>query len=170
MTDDDIDIPEMPTAEDIAAYLAALPPVGLPFVLQRTHDVSGVSGTGIVCDGIMFPDLRVATRWRAGTAGVAQTCVWDSLHHVRKIHGHDGATTVKSVPVDAIVEALKDVLTIPRADALDFENDRAEAAWDGALDRVYEAIADALWQDMALDADVEAMHAARAAARNQARS
>lgn len=168
MTDDiDTDIPEMPTTEELAAYLAALPPVGLPFVLQRTHDVSGVSGTGIVCDGMMFPDLRVATRWRAGAAGVAQTCVWDSIHHVQKIHGHDGATTVKSVPVDALVEALKDVLTIPPADQLDFGNERAAAAWDGALYRVYEAIAGALWQDMALDADVEAMHAARTADRNR---
>lgn len=59
------------------------------FELHRDTDVSGISGIGVVADGVVFPDGRVATRWRGV---IAQTCVWDSIEHVEQIHGHGGAT------------------------------------------------------------------------------
>ncbi|WP_426566391.1 hypothetical protein ACPPVT_07545 [Angustibacter sp. McL0619] len=64
---------------------------GRRFELHRDVDVSGISGTGVVADGIEFPDGRVATRWR-GT--IAQTCSWDSMADVEAIHGHGGATRI----------------------------------------------------------------------------
>lgn len=67
------------------------------FVLQRDIDVSGVSGTGVVAEGVQFSDGRVATRWR-GT--VAQTCVWDRIEDLVAIHGHGGATRVVWVDIE----------------------------------------------------------------------
>lgn len=59
------------------------------FKLVRDQDVSGISGTGLVAWGVQFPDGRVATRWNGV---IAQTCAWDSIEHVERIHGHGGAT------------------------------------------------------------------------------
>lgn len=61
------------------------------FILRRDEDVTGKSGTGVVCYGVEFPDGRVATRWNAE---VAQTCSFDSIHDVIAIHGHNGKTHV----------------------------------------------------------------------------
>lgn len=61
------------------------------FVLRREVDVSGVSGTGLVAEGVLFTDGIVVIRWH-GTH--ASTVVWDDLADAIAIHGHNGATTV----------------------------------------------------------------------------
>ena len=61
------------------------------FILYREEDFSGVSGTGVVAWGILFPDGRVATRWNGSPA---QTCAFDSIDDVVVVHGHHGATRV----------------------------------------------------------------------------
>jgi hypothetical protein len=63
------------------------------FTLERTEDVSGVSGVGTVAEGIEFSDGRVALRWIVGEH--RSTVVWDSVESVEKIHGHGGATTIR---------------------------------------------------------------------------
>jgi hypothetical protein len=62
------------------------------FRLVRHHDVSGISGTGIVAYGVRFPDGVVVTRWNGR---VAQTCVWASIEDAEAIHGHGGSTVVE---------------------------------------------------------------------------
>ena len=62
------------------------------FVLHRNEDVSGVSGTGTVAEGIEFADGVVALRWCVGEH--RSTVVWPSIEAVRAIHGHDGRTQV----------------------------------------------------------------------------
>lgn len=62
------------------------------FYLSRKHDHSGVSGTGVVAEGIVFSDGRVAMRWVTRMAG--STCVYDSIDDVIEIHGHGGSTEV----------------------------------------------------------------------------
>jgi len=64
------------------------------FLLIRTEDVSGISGTGIVADGVVFPDGVAVLRWR--TAG-GSTAVYDSLEDIKRIHGHDGGTRISWV-------------------------------------------------------------------------
>lgn len=59
------------------------------FILYRSEDVTGLSGTGVVAWGILFPDGHVSTRWNGHPA---QTCVWDRIDDVIAIHGHAGAT------------------------------------------------------------------------------
>jgi hypothetical protein len=65
------------------------------FQLARYTDVTGVSGTGIVCEGVQFSDGRVATRWLPPAGGPAQTCVWDRVEDVDVVHGHHGATYIE---------------------------------------------------------------------------
>jgi hypothetical protein len=61
------------------------------FVLHRDVDVSGVSGVGLVCEGVQFTDGIVALRWRGDHAS---TVIWSSLEDAMAIHGHDGKTRV----------------------------------------------------------------------------
>lgn len=62
------------------------------FLLQRDQDVSGVTGTGVVAEGIQFADGRVALRWCVGDH--RSTSTWDSMDAVRAIYGHDDRTKV----------------------------------------------------------------------------
>lgn len=61
------------------------------FQLHRDHDVSGISGTGIVADGVVFPDGVTVIRWRGERRS---TVVWQSVDDVEAIHGHGGATRI----------------------------------------------------------------------------
>lgn len=58
-------------------------------MLRRTEDVSGLSGTGMVAEGVEFTDGRVAMRWRTE---VTSTVLYDSVEDVVWIHGHEGRT------------------------------------------------------------------------------
>lgn len=83
-----------------------------PFVLVRTVDHNGQSGTGIIADGVVFPDGRVNIRWRSGVSGVSQTENWDELSHAMRIHGHGGDTVAVMIPVAALVGALEKTLLV----------------------------------------------------------
>ena len=63
------------------------------FRLNRKEDVSGVSGTGVVAEGIEFSDGRVAMRWICGTP--LSTCCWDSVDDMMEIVGHGGRTVIE---------------------------------------------------------------------------
>jgi hypothetical protein len=69
------------------------------FVLRRTVDVSGISGTGDVADGVLWPDGTASIRWRGEHPSVV---FWDrgrvSVEHV---HGHGGATTIEWIDPEA---------------------------------------------------------------------
>ncbi|MGH7792228.1 MAG: hypothetical protein ACREOB_07915 [Thermodesulfobacteriota bacterium] len=62
------------------------------FQLVRDEDVTGVSGVGIVADGIEWPDGIVAMRWKINPRS---TVIWDSIEDAEKIHGHDGKTKIE---------------------------------------------------------------------------
>jgi len=64
------------------------------FYLNRTVDVSGISGTGRVAQGIEFDNGKVAMCWLTETSSVA---VYDSIEHVERIHSHEGATVIEWV-------------------------------------------------------------------------
>lgn len=62
------------------------------FVLRRHHDVTGVSGTGDVADGVLWPDGTASVRWRGEHPSVVH---WDRGRlSVETIHGHGGATEI----------------------------------------------------------------------------
>lgn len=82
------------------------------FVLFRREDETGVSGTGVVAEGVRFSDNTVALRWLTESTS---TSVYENMETVKAIHGHAGRTVT-------IFE--DDVVRRGGADALqdDFEN------------------------------------------------
>lgn len=64
-----------------------------PFTLHRSEDVTGVSGTGTVAEGVEFTDGTVVLRWIVGEHRA--TVVWPNIAAVKAIHGHDGKTEVR---------------------------------------------------------------------------
>jgi hypothetical protein len=68
------------------------------FVLRRNVDVSGISGTGDVAEGVEWSDGTVALRWRGKWA---TTVVWDyGLDALLAVHGHNGSTAVRWLDPD----------------------------------------------------------------------
>lgn len=65
------------------------------FVLERTEDITGVSGTGVVADGVVWPDGKVTIAWRGEHRSIT---IWPDLDTAIAIHGHEGAT--KAVFID----------------------------------------------------------------------
>ena len=62
------------------------------FKLDRLVDVSQVSGTGEVAEGIQFADGSVALHWPGATPC---TAVFGSIDAVVHVHGHGGRTVVR---------------------------------------------------------------------------
>ena len=67
-------------------------PMARLFVLHRLVDETGVSGTGIVAQGVRFANGKCALAWVTEFTSVA---VYDSIDDVEKIHGHDGSTVIE---------------------------------------------------------------------------
>ncbi len=53
------------------------------FTMIRTHDISGVSGTGRVLDGVVFGNGKVSVCWRHSMNSVA---IYDSFECFLSIH------------------------------------------------------------------------------------
>lgn len=66
---------------------------GRPFVLVRDTDVSGVSGTGVVANGIEWPDGDAAIHW-TGSDYPTTTPHPGGIASVLALHGHGGATRI----------------------------------------------------------------------------
>lgn len=69
------------------------------FYLMRDEDVSGVSGTGKVAEGLVFTNGKVAIGWNKQIASIT---VYNNLNDAIAIHGHDGRTRFE------FVDCLKD--------------------------------------------------------------
>ncbi|MFI0262523.1 hypothetical protein ACH4OW_26180 [Streptomyces sp. NPDC017056] len=61
------------------------------FHLQRDADVTGMSGTGHVADGVLWPDGTASIRWRGTRPSIVH---WDRLDDAETVHGHGGATRI----------------------------------------------------------------------------
>jgi hypothetical protein len=73
------------------------------FRLHRDHDVTGISGTGIVADGVLWPDGTASVRWRGEHPSIV---FWDrGSVSVEHIHGHGGATRIVWLDVPDTPEA-----------------------------------------------------------------
>ena len=62
------------------------------FKLVRDKDHSGISGTGHVADGVVFPSGKTVICWRVITSSIV---VYDCPDHVEAIHGHNGSTRIE---------------------------------------------------------------------------
>lgn len=61
------------------------------FHLKRLEDDTGVSGTGIVAEGVIFSDGKCALSWLTEYKSIA---IYDSIEELEKIHGHNGKTII----------------------------------------------------------------------------
>lgn len=65
------------------------------FCLQRLEDITGISGVGVVAEGVAFTDGTAVVHWIAGEH--RSTVVWpgpEGMRAIEEIHGHGGATRV----------------------------------------------------------------------------
>jgi hypothetical protein len=64
------------------------------FYLERTEDVSGVSGTGRVAVGVQLPSGKGVLEWCV--EGIEPTiAIYDNIGVVERVHGHKGKTLVR---------------------------------------------------------------------------
>lgn len=61
------------------------------FFLLRIEDVSGVSGTGKVAEGVEFENGMVALSF---SSAYPHTNVYANMRAVEEVHGHEGATKI----------------------------------------------------------------------------
>jgi hypothetical protein len=61
------------------------------FHLLRHDDVSEVSGTGVVAEGVLWSSGAVALHWPGYPSA---TSVWAEIYSLIAAHGHGGATEV----------------------------------------------------------------------------
>lgn len=61
------------------------------FHLVRDEDETGISGTGVVAEGVIFRNNWVAVHWLT-----QYTCVniYSSIAEVEAVHGHQGKTRI----------------------------------------------------------------------------
>jgi len=71
------------------------------YYLDRVNDLSGTSGTGTVAVGIIFPNGWCAQCWLTDHYSIT---FFPSIEEVKAIHGHDGATRVLIIDVEAVRE------------------------------------------------------------------
>ncbi|WP_218717046.1 hypothetical protein [Nocardia sp. MH4] len=69
------------------------------FEFRRDRDLSGVSGTGVVADGVVFDDGTTVVHWRGEHRS---TVVWPSVEAAIAVHGHDGATRLVYTGLSAV--------------------------------------------------------------------
>ena len=63
------------------------------FVLDRDVDVTGVSGTGVVAQGVEFSDGVVCLRWTSKWP--SSVVFYDGIDALLHVSGHDGRTRVR---------------------------------------------------------------------------
>ena len=62
------------------------------FDLFRHKDETGISGTGMVAEGVEFSNGKCVLCWISHYRSVA---VYDSIRELEAIHGHDGQTEIR---------------------------------------------------------------------------
>lgn len=76
------------------------------FYLQRKMDVSHVSGTGRVADGIQLSSGKVVLEWIVGEHRSME--IWPCLDDCIAVHGHGDLTTVEwlDMSTSAVVDSV----------------------------------------------------------------
>ncbi len=61
------------------------------FQFHRDVDDGGVSGTGIVAEGVQFQNGKIALTWLTKHTSIA---IYDDVETLEAIHGHQGKTRI----------------------------------------------------------------------------
>lgn len=66
------------------------------FKLQRDVDCSGVSGTGVVAEGVEFPDGSCCLFWLSKHSSIG---IYHSMEDLLFVHGHGNCTHIEWVEI-----------------------------------------------------------------------
>lgn len=72
------------------------------FKVKREEDESGISGTGVVAEGVEFENGKVVIQWLSHKPSVT---VFDNIKHIKDLHGHGGKTKVVWIDPDLLAAA-----------------------------------------------------------------
>ena len=61
------------------------------FKLKRNQDLSGVSGTGIVAEGVVLSDGECVLHWLSAFGSIS---IYRTMDDLVRVHGHEGASEV----------------------------------------------------------------------------
>lgn len=64
------------------------------FLLIRDEDVTGVSGTGLIAEGVTFTTGRVVVHWLGRYQSIV---IWDSVASLLAVNGHGEKTYIEWV-------------------------------------------------------------------------
>lgn len=90
-----------PETSEVVSGPVPAPPFPRLFVLYRHVDLSNVSGTGVVAEGVVWSDHRVSLHWPGDHPS---TAAWDDTEGVLAIHGHHGATELRWIDHDLPID------------------------------------------------------------------
>ena len=62
------------------------------FELHRHEDETGISGTGVVAEGVVFKNGKIAMAWLSRHASLT---IYDNMAAVEAVHGHGGKTELR---------------------------------------------------------------------------
>lgn len=72
----------------------SLPKKPRRFYLLRKKDISGVSGPGVICEGVQFTNGTIAFRWLSDAPSLTTFFGKNGLAEMLDKHGHHGCTEV----------------------------------------------------------------------------
>lgn len=75
------------------------------FYLERALDVSGISGTGRIADGVEWADGTVSLRWHGPTPKV--DFADGGIATIEAVHGHGGATVIVWIDQDLCIARVR---------------------------------------------------------------
>lgn len=62
------------------------------FKLNRLEDPTGISGEGIIAEGVQFSDGRCVLNWMTEVGSMG---IYHSMEDIETLHGHDGKTVIE---------------------------------------------------------------------------
>ncbi len=62
------------------------------FNLRRSEDVSGISGTGTIAEGVEFTDGTCVIKWLTHTSSIN---IFPNVKELMLVHGHEGKTVIE---------------------------------------------------------------------------
>lgn len=69
------------------------------FQFQRNEDETGISGTGIVAEGVVLSSGKVVVNWLTKYPTIS---IYDSMADAQFLHGHDGKTVTVWLDIETV--------------------------------------------------------------------